>query len=703
MTGSPNPQTIDLSNYLILTDDGGADPYDPGYTQRVFARSLLKEGATLALQQLVEREQTWPLLLGPFATTSALMSYIAEVNQAINTPGALVYWQTDGASQPTYYDLLSGELQIAYSYRKEQAGAHYTQAKLLTFSSPLGHPAAPRPYAAASAVGPLLMISPYASGGALAIGASTQAGVAGYGGQQQGASSGVFYWGSPSLAGDAQAELQISYVGPLPAGATATGVTPYVAVSLLPDALYQPLITAPAITFANLNSSTAFHRVQTSVASSYLSLTTSGQDSVFDAYSFSPLPESETGLEPTLRWSGPHRLFAIARASGAGGVVSAALVAQAGPLIRNAASVAVTPVGADWGLYDLGTFALRPSEFPQAQVQVQPVLTCGAGASGALDVAAFAMLPDATTWFMNPTQVNPAQYGYPPSLASPWGAAPAAWSNTVVIDDTLGDQFLYLGQGQTFAPSPAVAVPSSTRMTQFTRGLVPRPDPKDGLPIIAVLGVGQAMDPAISVPISFPTYSVGPLDPSTAADDSSNGGTVTWANTGNAFAVDDQYASVALTAGQTSEWLKLTGFGFAIPAAATIVGILMTVYADQIGAGDQRFQIVKGGTVQSATLTYYGGGAYSGGTYTQWGGPTNLFGLSWAASDINSSGFGAAAYGIADEGQSCTAEIDAITMEVWYTFGTPPVSFPGASQANPQNLHTMAQVNILERARYVLP
>ena len=27
-------------------------------------------------------------------------------------------------------------------------------------------------------------------------------------------------------------------------------------------------------------------------------------------------------------------------------------------------------------------------------------------------------------------------------------------------------------------------------MTQFSRGLVPRPDPKNGLPIIAIMGIG---------------------------------------------------------------------------------------------------------------------------------------------------------------------------------------------------------------------
>ena len=694
-----NPQSIDLSLFVQLGEDAGADPYDPAFTQRVFSRSLLKEGATLPLVQLVEKQQQWPLIMGPYANQSAMAAAIQQINQVLNTPGAVISWQDDGMSQPSYFDMIVGELQIAYSYRKAQRS--YTKAKLLTFSQPLGRTAGPRPYATASAVGPLLMISPYASSGALAIGASTQGGVAGFGGQQQGASSGVFYWGNPSLAGDATAELQISYVGPLPAGATAAGVAPYVAVSLLPDALYQPLITAPQITFANLNNSTARHLAQTSVASSYITLSTSGADSVIDRYSFYPITD-EVALEPTVQWSGQHRLFAIARASSAGAPnVSATLVSQAGPLVQGNTSAQIAPVGLDWGLYDMGTFALRASQYPQAQIQVQAVLDCVAGASAALDLAAFAMLPDATTWLMNPTRILPAQYGYPPNLASPWGAPPGAWSNTILVDDTLGDQFLYYGQAQAFAPSPIGAVPSCTRMTQFTRGLVPRPDPKTGLPIIAILGVGQPADAAIGAPISFATYSTGPQSVGSAAD-ASGVGTVSWSNAGGLTSSGAAFVSLVSLA--QSHYLKAMSYGFSIPSGAAIIGIQVVITrlttASVPTAYDAVVSLVKAGTVQS---TNRASGAiwptsYQAATY---GSPTDLWGGTWASTDINASNFGTAlsVNGGANGGQE---NVTAMTVQVYYTFGTPPVSFPGASQANPQNLRTMAQVNVQERTRYVL-
>ena len=78
------------------------------------------------------------------------------------------------------------------------------------------------------------MISPYASGGALAIVASTTGyGASGGKYNPNGANGGVSYWGSPSLAGEAPALLQISFQGPSEAP---DGPTPATAVSLLPDA-----------------------------------------------------------------------------------------------------------------------------------------------------------------------------------------------------------------------------------------------------------------------------------------------------------------------------------------------------------------------------------------------------------------------------------------------------------------------------------
>lgn len=345
-----NPLTIDLSSFLNLQDGSGTDPADPAFTNRVFTRSLLKEGATLSLTQYVEKELTFPLLLNA-VNNSALAVMIEQINQVIETTGATYSWQDDGLSQPTVFDGLSGVLEIQYSYRKAQK--FWTAANLRLFAQPFGHAASSRPYAAASAVGPLLMISPYASGGALAIGASTQAGVAGFGGQQQGASSGIFYSGSPSLAGDAGALLQVSYCGPSayqsPPG---RAHPPAVIVAQLPDAHYNPLITMPEC----VRVGGSFFPGAGVVASQYISAVVSGGFTVPP-----PVFAASAGVAPTAAWAGQHRIFAIARASQNTGTLT--LTSYDGQ-----ANTAVSVGNPDWGLVDLGTIGLRASEIGRAHV-----------------------------------------------------------------------------------------------------------------------------------------------------------------------------------------------------------------------------------------------------------------------------------------------------------------------------------------------
>jgi hypothetical protein len=457
-------QTVDLSPWVDVQDGAGFDIANPVFTQKVFGRSLLRPGAVLALETNVEREITVPLKIGPIGgvpnaptTLPATLQLIAQINQIGNSPGATLTWQPDGASQPTVYDGITAQVDVSYHFRREQA--KWTACTLRWFAQPFGRTSGPRPYASASGVGPLLLVSPYASGGGQVIGQSTQAGVAGWGGQQQGASSGVFYWGSPSLAGDAPAQLQISYTGPSP-----LFYPPAVMVSLLPDKNYIPVFTA-----ATLQASTpgggswALVSDQYSVASQYLLSTPSRPGGPL---SFSPVPSP--GVGPPLNWGGNHRLFAIARASGnpAGG----RLMLQ-NSLVSNGGTASVVPAG-DWNPYDLGTLSLRPSEYPSQQVVINSILA--AGGSCALEVAAIAMLPDNATWFCSPS--GPAAVAF-------------ALTSTFLIDDVLGDQFGYLlnGPPPSSAPSPTGMVPLSARITQYSRGLVPTPDPKNGLPIIAVL------------------------------------------------------------------------------------------------------------------------------------------------------------------------------------------------------------------------
>lgn len=477
-----NPLSLTLSPYMDPTEGKGLDPADPQFTNRVWSRSLLKTGATLALEQLTEKELTFPLHIGPVrgqanapTNMSQTLLFIQQINEIIETPGATLTWQPAGASQPTTFDILNGLFEVEYSYWAE--AQFWTSGLLRVFTQPLGRAAGPRLYASASGVGPLLMISPYASSGAQAVGASTQAGVAGFGGQQQGASSGVFYWGSPSLAGDAPAQLQISYTGPLPNTSSNTGCVPYTMVSLLPDSGYQPLITPAALmdSFSGgVAGAASLISNQTAIASQYVAFFPNSANALAVAPLFIG---NNFGFEPTNAWAGQHRLLAIAKASS----TTQTLQTLAGPLVGQPTGASVAP-GADWGLYDLGTFALRASEPPSTMVTVQCTVP-----SGALSVAGLVMLPDNATWFLNPTGLTPSSYGWPVSAA----AFPVPYTNTLILDDVLGDQFIYNNPSQTSAPPPTGEAGHGARVTPFSRGLLPLPDPKNGIPIIAIVGVAQ--------------------------------------------------------------------------------------------------------------------------------------------------------------------------------------------------------------------
>ena len=501
-----NPQSLDLSQYLNLQDQSPTDPAAPAFTDKVWARSVLREGAVLSMEQTTEKELIWDLFLKA-ANTTALHTLIEQINAIIETPGCVCEFQNDGASQPTYFDGLTGQLDITFDYWKTQS--QWTEAKLRFFAEPFGRPASSRTYATASGIGPLLMISPYASGGALSVAASTQNSVAGFGGKPAGASTGVFYWGSPSLAGDAPAMMQISYVGPLPNKASMAGVVPNAIVSLLPDPLYRPLISASEINAIALFEAggLALINTQTAVASTYRHLHSAiVGNNLWGAaqWLFNPLPQaSYSAQDPGLPWAGQHRLLAIARASATSAASQPAYLFQNGPLTTYAASVAI-PHSFDWGLYDLGTFSLRPSEMPNVPITVSGFVS----GSQALDLTALVMLPDNSTWFLN--GANPVTYASTYGVPSAWAGGgggsdpnlPAApYTNTLLMDDVLNDQLIYSGASQTSAPSPLGSVPSSARITHLTRGLIPRPDPKNGTPIIAILGVAQN----VASPLPFVT------------------------------------------------------------------------------------------------------------------------------------------------------------------------------------------------------
>lgn len=156
--------------------------------------------------------------------------------------------------------------------------------------------------------------------------------------------------------------------------------------------------------------------------------------------------------------------------------------------------------------------------------------------------------------------------------------------------------------------------------------------------------------------------SEGPLSPGTLASDGAHGSNA-WSNPSNAASSNDTYASVATDG--TSEYLKATNFGFAIPAGATINGIVVDIErkAAMAGVTDDRVRIVKGGTVQTEDKAAPGTWPTDD-TVATYGDSSSLWGAAWTAGDINDSGFGVV---LSVSVTSDQADVDHITITVHYT------------------------------------
>lgn len=165
----------------------------------------------------------------------------------------------------------------------------------------------------------------------------------------------------------------------------------------------------------------------------------------------------------------------------------------------------------------------------------------------------------------------------------------------------------------------------------------------------------------------------GPNFPGTAVDDTSTGVRV-WTNTGNIFAKDASYASTtaAVTfSGNVSHYLKATNFGFSIPSGATINGItaVYTRCGSGFAAKDVNMFIVKAGTLvgtnKRSGTPWSASGVMRDDTY---GGTSDLWGTTWAYTDINDTGFGIAMNcGSSSFKGSTTPRVDSVTLSIDYT------------------------------------
>ena len=146
-------------------------------------------------------------------------------------------------------------------------------------------------------------------------------------------------------------------------------------------------------------------------------------------------------------------------------------------------------------------------------------------------------------------------------------------------------------------------------------------------------------------------------------------GTFAWTNQGLITAADASNATAVFTGSTTSNYLRGTNYGFAIPTGAIINGIVVVINRMTSATNGGRFtrdnilRLVKNGTIignNKAVTTDW--------TLTlataSYGSPTDLWGTTWLPSDINNSNFGAEISAIANN--NLTASIDYIQITVHY-------------------------------------
>lgn len=162
----------------------------------------------------------------------------------------------------------------------------------------------------------------------------------------------------------------------------------------------------------------------------------------------------------------------------------------------------------------------------------------------------------------------------------------------------------------------------------------------------------------------------------TVANDASAGNTA-WSNPTNAQGSSDATAATSSVTGtNTTQRLKATNFGFTssdLPAGAVIDGIQVDVRhtagtANRVS--DSELFVVKGGATQTAAsnLASATKWANSIATFT-YGGPSELFGLSWAQADILSSGFGVSLR--AKGSNTATTSVEWFDLSVFYHLNVP--------------------------------
>jgi len=159
----------------------------------------------------------------------------------------------------------------------------------------------------------------------------------------------------------------------------------------------------------------------------------------------------------------------------------------------------------------------------------------------------------------------------------------------------------------------------------------------------------------------------------TGANDSSVGNAA-WSNPGNIVASNDSRAVTAtMSAGQTSQILRATNFGFSIPSGSTIDGIEVRIERSRTSSGGNQVQDnlirLRKSTGQVGDNKAVGGNWPNNDTQTTYGGDSDVWSSSFTVDEINNSGFGVDIRCERSGGTAAAGGVDAVEIRVHYTEG----------------------------------
>lgn len=178
------------------------------------------------------------------------------------------------------------------------------------------------------------------------------------------------------------------------------------------------------------------------------------------------------------------------------------------------------------------------------------------------------------------------------------------------------------------------------------------------------------------------TVTVGPSSPGTVESDSTNGGTVAWQDPSNAQSSNNQNATANLsTTSETTQYLKASNFGFAIPDTGTITGIKVQIEKGETCSctvSDVEVKLLKSGSVTGDNKAIAGNWPATGSGGSRYYGTasntvdsvsTDLWGTTWTPAEINSSGFGVVLSAKENSDAATSIIVDMIRITVYYDDG----------------------------------